>query len=146
MGKQRKPTRSSAAARAAAKGLRKWRTSLLGRLAADGASNPQHIARRTLWLSQEWKLPPCPKVGRTMSDALLRYCDAHSVSLDWLLYGDLKGLQRMVRNRNGKPSVPTAKERMLSKYYALAPEDRRIIDELAAKILAERGAKEPEPA
>ena len=123
MSKQRKPPRSSAAARDPASDLRGLRCAV-GIQSAKG-----------------WKLPPCPKIGRTMSPALLRYCDAHSVSLDWLLYGDLKGLQRMVRNRNGKPSMPTAKDRMLSIYRALTPEQQRIVDELTVKMLAERGRR-----
>ena len=55
------------------KRLQEWRNSPAGRLDADGASEREQIERRIMWLQQEWQLPQCPKVGRTMSKQLLDY-------------------------------------------------------------------------
>jgi hypothetical protein len=71
----------------------------------------------------------------------------HNVSTDWLLCGDLKGLQRMMLDRKDRDrGRPTQKERIMAKYHALTPDQQRIVDEFAARVLAEREAKEPEPA
>lgn len=89
--------------------LRKWRNSPEGRLEADGATKSKQIGRRLLWLTREWQLPPCPKVGRAPSAKFVEYCRTHNVSVDWLLLGDLKGLQRMMQaRRTGAPmEIPT---------------------------------------
>ncbi|MGV7215906.1 hypothetical protein [Bradyrhizobium sp. UFLA05-112] len=76
-----------------------WLNSPVGRLTADGGSKAEHIRRRARWLVNEWQLPRCPKIGRTWSKELTQWCENHDVSFDWLLYGDLKGLQRMMQAR-----------------------------------------------
>jgi hypothetical protein len=42
--------------------------------------------------------------------AIIAFCDKHNVSTDWLLFGDLKGLQRMTkwRAQSAKPRIHAA--------------------------------------
>jgi hypothetical protein len=53
------------------------------------------LARLNL-ICREWNLPH-PQT--TDGDALIDFCLAHDVSLDWLFRGKLDGLQRMTRAR-----------------------------------------------
>jgi hypothetical protein len=73
-----------------------WRSSASGRLDADGASKSAQMQRRLQWLAMEWRMPPGPKIGRTMTPALAYYCQTRGISLDWLLSGDLKSLHSMM--------------------------------------------------
>ena len=121
------------------KQLREWRNSPEGRLTAEGASSRKQIERRVLWLSHEWQLPRCPKIGRTMSKALREYVKAHGISYDWLLLGDLKGLQRMMQGRRERAcGRPTQKDRIMASYHAMTPDQQRIIDDEVKRMLEER--------
>ena len=81
------------------------RLQALERLTGAGSSSPQQMSRRFVWLQEEWRLPPCPKIGRTMTTELLDYCKKHSVSLDWLLCGELKELRSMMDKRKACGNV-----------------------------------------
>jgi hypothetical protein len=121
------------------------------RLRRDGAESRPAMQRRIQALAAERSIPPADYAKlmykRVSTAALIAFCDKHNVSTDWLLCGDLKGLQRMMHDHREKArGRPTQKERIMAKYHALTPEQQRIVDEFAAKLLAEREAKEPEPA
>jgi len=75
---------------------------LSGSLDADGASSAQSINRRLLWLAIEWGLERAPKVGNAPSDELRDYCRKHGISFDWMLCGDLRGLQAKTHRRLGR--------------------------------------------
>jgi len=75
---------------------------LCGSLDADGASSAQSISRRLLWLAIEWGLERAPKVGNAPSDELCDYCRKHGISFDWMLCGDLRGLQAKTHRRLGR--------------------------------------------
>ncbi|WP_157785215.1 hypothetical protein [Bradyrhizobium yuanmingense] len=74
----------------------------LGRLDARGASSARNINRRLLWLAIEWGLERAPKVGQAPSRELCEYCRKHGINFDWLLDGNLKGLQAMMDARRGR--------------------------------------------
>jgi hypothetical protein len=120
--------------REAAKQLRDWRNSPRGRLDADGASKREQISRRALWLAREWQLPACPKIGRTMTPGLVDYCQTHHVSLDWLLCGDLEGLQRMMQARRERTAAATP-ESFREKLSRLSDSEREIIRKMVDQLV-----------
>ena len=69
------------------------------RLLRDGARSNAAMRRRLLALAAERNLPPAEYAKlmhkRIMDRSIHDFCSKHNVSLDWLMYGDLKGLQRM---------------------------------------------------
>ena len=121
-----KSTRNPSRRREAAKRLLEWRNSPQGRIDADGASKSNQISRRSLWLAIEWQLPRCPRIGRTMTAELVNYCETHGVSLDWLLCGDMKALQRMMEKRRLRTAAATP-ERLKEKLSRLSESEREII-------------------
>lgn len=85
--------------RNAAKRMQVRRSTPYGRLSSDGASSNEKIQARAMWLSSMLNLPKVPKIGSTVSEELASYCLNYHVNFDWLLTGDLKGLQRMMQRR-----------------------------------------------
>ena len=69
------------------------------RLLRDGCGTDAAMQRRVLALAAERNLPPADYAKlmhkRVMDKPIHEFCSKHDVSLDWLMYGDLKGLQRM---------------------------------------------------
>ena len=119
------------------KQLRDWRNSPRGRLEADGAMKSMHMNRRALWLCLQLGLPPCPKIGRTMSPALADYCKTHGVSMDWLLCGDLSGLQRMMRARREGKALITP-ESFKQKLARLSESEREAVGRMVDQLLEDQ--------
>jgi hypothetical protein len=69
------------------------------RLVKDGCQTDAAMRRRVLALAAERNLPPTEYAKlmhkRVLTGPLLAFCKKHDVSMDWLMAGDLKGLQRM---------------------------------------------------
>ena len=69
------------------------------RLVRDGCRTDAAMRRRLLVLAAERNLPPAEYAKlmhkRIMIKSIQEFCRKHNVSLDWLMDGDLKGLQRM---------------------------------------------------
>ena len=69
------------------------------RLVRDGCRTDAAMRRRLLALAAERNLPPAEYAKlmhkRIMDRSIHEFCSKHNISLDWLMYGDLKGLQRM---------------------------------------------------
>ena len=69
------------------------------RLVRDGCQTNAAMQRRLLALAAERDLPPAEYAKlmhkRVLFPSIQRFCKKHDVSLDWLMDGDLKGLQRM---------------------------------------------------
>jgi hypothetical protein len=91
--------------------------------------------RRALWLAIEWGLPPCPRIGRTLTKELSEYIRAHEVSFDWLIHGDLKGLQMMMQAR--RTNAPTA-ERLKQKLALLSEPEREIVRRKVEELMEGR--------
>jgi hypothetical protein len=71
-------------------------------------------------------------------DGFLNANKAHCVSLDWLLCGDLKGLQRMVHERKLRPARVSKVDRIMEKYHRLPPEQQKTITGVADQLLEQR--------
>jgi hypothetical protein len=121
--------------RNAAKRLRAGCATPAGRLGADGCSSPLHMNRRALWLATEWHLPRWPKIGRTPTLAVAKYCKTHGVSLEWLLEGDLKGLQWMMQARRKGQAAPTP-ESLREKLARLSESEQDYIRKMVDHLIA----------
>jgi hypothetical protein len=55
-----------------------------------------YVLARLDLVCREWNLPHPQTID---GDELVDFCLAHNVSLDWLFFGKLDGLQRMTRAR-----------------------------------------------
>lgn len=103
------------------------RRKAIDRLRRDGCCSMDAVRRRVRALAEERNIPPAdyPKLmhKRIMTAHALAFCEKHKVSLDWLLYGDLKGLQRMTqRARVERPEISEAERKeLVSLYCALSP-------------------------
>jgi hypothetical protein len=69
------------------------------RLNRDGAHSMDAIRRRVRAIAQERNLQPAD-IAKLMYKRIgtahaVAFCEKHKISMDWLLCGDLKGLQRM---------------------------------------------------
>lgn len=69
------------------------------RLKRDGAYSMDAIRRRVRAIAQERNLQPA-EIAKLMYKRIstihvMAFCEKHKISMDWLLCGDLKGLQRM---------------------------------------------------
>ena len=113
-----------------------------GRLRKDGCSSDAAMRRRVLLLAAERNLPPTEYAKlmhkRVLMPSIQNFCRKHDVSLDWLMYGDLKGLQRMKAWAKEDPDVQTA--RILRKFHALKPSYQKIILEWIETAAAEDNA------
>jgi hypothetical protein len=99
------------------------------RLRRDGCSSNVAFQRRVLLLAAERNLPAV-EFGKLLHKRvpmkpILAFCKKHDVSLDWLMDGDLKGLQRMKKWAKEDPGEQTA--RILRKFHALKPSYQKII-------------------
>jgi hypothetical protein len=69
------------------------------RLRQDGCSSDDAFRKRVLLLAAERGFPPAEYAKlmrkRVPMKPISAFCKKHDVSLDWLMDGDLKGLQRM---------------------------------------------------
>ena len=112
------------------------------RLLRDGCRTDAAMKRRVLALAAERNLPPADYAKlmhkRVMDRSIQDFCTKHDVSLDWLMYGDLKGLQRMKQWANEKNRGTTVQEQrseVIRLLLALPPETQR----LAFKLIHELG-------
>ena len=101
------------------------------RLHRDGAESLQALQRRVRALAAERNLPLAEYAKllhkRIMASSVHEFCRKHNVSLDWLMYGDLKGLQRMkqwAKEDHGK-TADERPARILRKLLALPPATQR---------------------
>lgn len=103
------------------------------RLVRDGCRTDAAMLRRLSALAVERNLPPAEYAQllhkRIMASSIQEFCRKHNVSLDWLMYGDLKGLQRMkqwAREDHGM-TADERPARILRKLLALPPATQRAV-------------------
>jgi len=112
------------------------------RLRRDGCSSDAAMRRRVLLLAAERNLPPAEYAKllhkRIMTKSITDFCEKHNVSMDWLIYGDLKGLKRMKRWAKEDPGEQIA--RILRKFGALKPSYQKIILDWIETAAAEDNA------
>jgi hypothetical protein len=78
-----------------------------GRLSVDGATSAAAVRRRIRAIAYEWQLPPddvakALKSGNRATEEMFDFAERYHVSLDWLIWGDLKGLQQMTSERRAR--------------------------------------------
>src|SRR5258707_3505299 len=86
------------------------------RLRRDGAHSMDAIRRRVRAIAQERNLQPADiaklMYKRISTTHTLAFAEKHKISLDWLLCGDLKGLQRMAPEAKAEPrEMPEAQRK-----------------------------------
>src|SRR6266404_3797367 len=78
------------------------------RLRRDGASSNDAIRRRIRSFAMERAIPPeeTDKLlkGRFVFPRAVEFCKKHNASIDWMIDGDLRGLQRMTKQANAEPA------------------------------------------
>jgi hypothetical protein len=112
------------------------------RLERDGAHSTAALQRRVRALAQERNIPAADfhklMYKRPSTPDVMVFCEKHKVSYDWLLCGDLKGLQRMTSERKlCNQAVPTA-DGLMQKYRNLSPELQAIVAREVDRLLAEQ--------
>jgi hypothetical protein len=85
------------------------------RLAREGAHSTAALQRRVRALAHERNIPAADfhklMYKRPSTPDIMEFCEKHKVSFDWILGGDLRGLQRMTSERklcNQAVPLPTA--------------------------------------
>jgi hypothetical protein len=99
------------------------RRKAVDRLKRDGAQSMDAVRRRVHAIVEERNLAPAEYAKlmhkRMSTAAAVDFCDKHKISLDWLLCGDLKGLQRMTNEvKSGPPEISEAKQKEILGLYA----------------------------
>jgi hypothetical protein len=120
------------------------RRKAIDRLERDGAHSNAAVQRRVLALAAERNIPPADYAKlmhkRIITEAVLAFCKKYNISIDWLMCGDLKGLQRMKHERVFQPvPAPAATaERLAEKYRNLSPELQKIVAKTIDGLLEQR--------
>jgi hypothetical protein len=80
------------------------------RLEKDGAHSTAALQRRVRALAHERNIPTADfaklMYKRINTRDIMVFCEKHNVSYDWLLAGDLVGLQRMTRELKAQAGSP----------------------------------------
>jgi hypothetical protein len=103
------------------------------RLDRDGRRSIDAVQRRVRALATERNLAPAEYAKllhkRVSAAHAVDFCDKHKVSIDWLLSGDLQGLQRMMQEARAEPRVEQsdAYRDLLEAFGKLDPAGRRAI-------------------
>ena len=112
------------------------------RLRNDGCSSDDAFRKRVLLLAAERGFPPAEYAKlmrkRCPMKPITEFCRKHDVSLDWLMDGDLKGLQRMKQWAKEDPDERCA--RIIRKLRALTPSNQKIIFDWIDAAAAEDNA------
>ena len=148
-----KPTRETIRKRIATRrrnaAIRKRRLDTMGgehaaamRLERDGAHSNAAVQRRVRALAAERDIPPADYAKlmhkRVNDRAIHVFCKKYKVSYDWLLCGDLKGLQQMKHERVFKPAPAATAERLAEKYRKLPPDLQKIVAKTIDGLLEQR--------
>jgi hypothetical protein len=113
------------------------------RLDRDGCHTNAALRRRVLLLAAERNLPPAEYAKllhkRVMTGSILDFCKKHDVSLDWLMHGDLKGLQRMKKFvALVAPKKVFSSDELLAQMALLDPAGRKIVTDYINQLIAQR--------
>lgn len=117
-----------------------------GRLSRDGCCTIEAMQRRVMVLAAERNLLPADFAKlmhkRVPDRSIHEFCSKHNVSLDWLMCGDLKGLQRMTQWAKEQDGATADRQRtkITRLLLALPPAKQR----LAMKLISELGGSSNE--
>jgi hypothetical protein len=96
------------------------------RLKRDGCQSSDAVRRRVLALAAERNLQPADYAKllhkRISAAPAVDFCEKHKVSLDWLLCGDLQGLQRMAKATPPPELSEAHREEIMRLFSALTPQ------------------------
>ena len=91
------------------------RRKAIDRLRRDGCCSMDAVRRRVLALAAEWNIPPAEYAKlmykRISTTHAVTFCEKHKINMDWLLCGDLKGLQRMTCEANAQQTETVEAQR-----------------------------------
>src|SRR5258707_12543564 len=85
------------------------------------------VRRRVRAIAHERNLQPAEiaklMYKRISTSHVMAFCKKHKISMDWLLCGDLKGLQRMTQEAKAEPPEMTEAQRteVTQLFLALSP-------------------------
>jgi hypothetical protein len=112
------------------------------RLERDGCHSMDAVRRRVLAFAVERNLQPADYAKlmhkRITTSAVVAFCNKHKVSFDWLLCGDLKGLQRMTQEAKANPPEisEAQREEVTRLFFALPPQKQLIGFALLRELMA----------
>jgi hypothetical protein len=121
------------------------------RLRRAGAESRPAMQRRVQALAAERSIPPADfhklMYKRPSTQAVFDFCEKHKVSADWLLCGDLKGLQRMTQEAKASPAADHDVQifHLGKLFVSLPPQKQKIAIALIDELFT-RQRREPEPA
>jgi hypothetical protein len=108
------------------------------RLVRDGSQSDAAFQRRVLVLAAERNLPPAEYAKllhkRVPMKPIKDFCIKHDVSLDWLMDGDLKGLQRMKAWKKAGMTPDEQRAEILRLFFALAPDTQRLAIQMLREL------------
>jgi hypothetical protein len=83
------------------------------RLEKDGAHSTPALQRRVRALAHQRNIPPADLAKliykRVRTQDVMVFCEKHKASFDWILGGDIAGLQRMTRELKAQAGSPDEK-------------------------------------
>lgn len=113
------------------------------RLERDGAHSSDALRRRVRAFAEERNLPPADfaklMYKRIKTRDVMLFCEKHKVSCDWLLCGDLRGLQRMTREAKAEPPPEISeaqKKDIIGLFSALSPRMQTVALGVMQELLA----------
>ncbi len=118
------------------------RRKAIDRLQRDGCCSMNAVRRRVLALAAERNIPPAEYAKlmykRVSTRHAMAFAEKHKISLDWLLCGDLKGLQRMTQEAKAEPpEIPEARRKEIMQLFsALTPQKQVIGFALLRELMA----------
>jgi hypothetical protein len=114
----------------------------LARLEQDGAQSTAALQRRVRAIAQERNIPPADfhklMYKRINTRDVMAFCEKHKVSYDWLLCGDLAGLQRMTREHKDRVVADDKWVNFLRVAIETVPPHRRLDAIERARKIAEQ--------
>lgn len=110
------------------------RLKALDRLRQDGAQSTAAVQRRVRALAQERNIPAADihklMYKRISTRDIGVFCKKYQVSYDWLLGGDLQGLQRMTQRHRAEATPESLKEKLARLSDSQREAVRKLVDHL----------------
>jgi hypothetical protein len=113
------------------------------RLERDGAHSTAALQRRVRALAEERNIPTADihklMYKKPSTHSVMVFCEKYKVSYDWILCGDLRGLQKMSQSaRTDQAERKEVASRMVEKYSRLPSELQKIVETTVDRLLEQR--------
>jgi hypothetical protein len=113
------------------------------RLEKDGAHSTAALQRRVRALAEERNIPTTDihklMYKKPSTHSVMVFCEKYKVSYDWILCGDLRGLQKMSQSaRTDQAERKEVASRMVEKYSRLPSELQKIVETTVDRLLEQR--------